>query len=127
MNNMKLNNMPKLQLSTLLKRRKMTLKMMLDELGITTYPALCNQCSRMGIVAPDEAEFNRVQPARNVNDPDEGVIIVEPMRVVAESSGRYIPEEELNQYSLTDIDVYNSSSMPTEPSLKKRNRRKVEA
>lgn len=133
-------NMPKLKLGDLLRRRKMTLKQMLDEFGITTYEGLAIRCTRMGVLPPTEAEFKAVGPKVRVNSPTEGIVVVEPPHVVDDITGRRIepsaptlPEvkvitEPLNQL-LTSVDVFDTmdaepSEEPTEPSQKKPRRKK---
>ena len=69
-------SLPKLKLSDLLRRRKMTLKQYLDKFGIDTYAGVCASCERMGVHPPDEREFDVVHPTA-VNSPGEGVIVVE--------------------------------------------------
>jgi hypothetical protein len=74
-------NLPRLKLSDLLRRRKMTLRALLDELGITTYEGLVARCERMGVLEPTREEFLVVMP-EVVNSPPEGVIVLEPAPVV---------------------------------------------
>lgn len=98
-------NQPRLKLSDLLRRRKMHLKQMLDERGITAYETLAIWCHRIGVVPPTEAEFREVMPVR-INSPQEGVVVLEPIKVVDEISGRTIdpeaPVEEPGVLVLTD-------------------------
>src|SRR5689334_11677525 len=86
-------NMPKLKLSDLLRRRKMTLRALLDEFGITTYEGLVIRCDRMGCAAPSEAEFKVAYPVGPVNSPTEGVVVLEPPPVVDDITGRQIDPE----------------------------------
>jgi hypothetical protein len=85
-------NQPRLRLSDLLRRRKMTLKQLLTERGISAYETLVIWCNRIGVVPHTEAEFREVFPSP-VNSPQEGVIVLEPIRVVDEISGRAIDPE----------------------------------
>lgn len=102
---MVLKNQPRLKLSDLLRRRKMTLKQMLTEHGITTYETLVIRCGRMGVTPPTEQEFHDVVP-KPVNSPAEGVVVLEPPPVVEEQTGREIdpeaPVEEPGIIVLTD-------------------------
>ena len=82
---MTVKNMPRLELGNLLRRRKMSLKQFIDEHGITTYEGLAARCSRMGVVPPDVKAFNATLPPLPVNNPTEGVVVIEPMRIIAES------------------------------------------
>jgi len=86
-------NMPRLRLADLLRRRKMSLKQMLDEFGITTYEGLTIRCNRMGVTPPDESDFHAVFPppmVKPVNNPMEGIIVVEAMSVIDDITGREI-------------------------------------
>jgi hypothetical protein len=86
-----LKNPPRLKLADLLRRRKMTLKQLLVELGISTYEALCIRCNRMGVTPPDQLEFEIVvPPSLRVNSPQEGVVVLEPPPVIDEISGQEI-------------------------------------
>lgn len=87
-------NLPRLRLTDLLRRRKMTLRQFIDELGLTTWSALQLRCERMGIVEPTQAEFDVAMPPINrVNSPQEGVIVLEAPRVTDELTGRSIDPE----------------------------------
>lgn len=72
-----LKNLPQLRLHDLLKRRKMTLPKFLAGFGITTFEALQERCNRMGVASPNVNEFNLAFPKGPVNDPTEGVIVIE--------------------------------------------------
>jgi len=133
-------NMPKLKLSDLLRRRKMTLRALLDEFGITTYGGLLVRCERMGCAPPTEAEFKVAYPTGPiVNSPQEGVVVLEPPPVIDDISGRKIDPEApvapevkviteplgqlLPRVSVTETDVAPSEE-PTEPSQKKPRKKK---
>lgn len=135
-------NMPRLKLVDLLRRRKMTLRQLLDEFGITTYAGLVIRCERMGVAPPPEEDFKVAFPDKPVNSPQEGVVVLEPPPVVDEISGREIDPEapvapvvkvitdpsELGQ--LLPNDVVNGGldaappGEPTEPPQKKPRRKK---
>ena len=83
-------NMPKLKLVDLLRRRKMSLKQLLDEFGITTFESLNIRCERMGVVTPSEEEFKAAFPNKPVNSPQEGVVVVEALPVIDDITGREI-------------------------------------
>lgn len=89
---MVLKNQPRLKLSDLLRRRKMTLQQMLSEHGITTYETLTIRCDRMGVVPPTEQEFRAVVKVP-VNNPQQGVVVLEPPPVVDDLTGREIDPE----------------------------------
>lgn len=133
-------NMPKLKLSDLLRRRKMTLRALLDEFGITTYGGLLVRCDRMGCAPPTEAEFRVAYPTGPVNSPQEGVVVLEPPPVIDDISGRKIdpeapavPEvkvitEPLGQLLPREFEVVGAETAPleepTEPSQKKPRKKK---
>lgn len=111
-----LKNVPRLRLVDVLRRRRTTLKALVAELGLTTYSGLEIWCGRMGIVAPPEADFNLIfppAPAARVNSPREGVIVLEAPPVIAEATGRELPEP-----------PSEGACEPSEPSQKKRRARK---
>jgi hypothetical protein len=111
-----LKNMPRLKLADLLRRRKMTLGQFLAEHGITTYGGLSNRCDSMGVTPPTEAEFDACAPPK-VNNPQEGVVVLEPPTVVDELSGKKIdPEAPV----VPEVKVITEPAVkPTEPRQKK--------
>ena len=129
-------NMPKLKLSDLLRRRKMTLRALLDEFGITTYEGLVIRCDRMGCAAPSEAEFKVAYPTGPVNSPTEGVVVLEPPPVVDDITGRKIDPEApvvpevrvitgpTASAEPTDVADAEPSGEPTEPPQKKPRKKK---
>lgn len=60
----------------------MTLKHFLHEFGITTYEGFIARCERMGVTPSDEDEFRECFPADlpRVNNPLEGVVVIEPLK-----------------------------------------------
>lgn len=84
-----IKNLPALKLTDLIRRRRLSLKQFVDQFGITTYQALEDRSSRMGVVPPTLDEWNVVAPEA-VNSPTEGVVVLEPPPVVKESSGKII-------------------------------------
>lgn len=86
-----LKNQPSLTLTNVLRRRRTTLKELVNDLGVSTYAGLQRWCDRMGIVAPSQDEFDKViPPSVRVNSPMEGVIVLEAPPVLDEISGRVI-------------------------------------
>lgn len=67
-----------IRLESLLRRRKTSLETWVREAGIVTYSGLVERCSRMGVVPPEQAAFERIIPAASANDPAEGLIVIEP-------------------------------------------------
>jgi hypothetical protein len=128
-----LKNMPKLKLGDLLRRRKMSLKQLLGEFGITTYEGLVIRCDRMGVLAPTLDEFKLAFDTGPVNSPTEGVVVLEPPPVIDEISGRKIdPEAPVipGVFVITEThdvveDVEETLSVePTEPTQKKTRKKK---
>lgn len=131
-----LKNMPKLKLSDLLRRRKMTLKQLLNEFGITTYEGLVIRCARMGVLHPVEAEFRAALPGDPVNNPSEGVVVLEPPPVIDDITGRRIDPEapvtpevrvitdQLLNASPDCVTTGQPSLEPPEPTQKKQRKKK---
>lgn len=89
-----LKNTPRLQLADLLKRRKMTLLQFVTEHAITTYEGLCARCEWMGVSPPTDEQYKVGVPSQAiVNNPQEGIIVVEAPIVIDEMSGRSIDPE----------------------------------
>jgi len=109
-----LKNVPRLRLVDVVRRRRTTLKALVNELGLTTYAGLEIWCARMGMVPPPEADFNLLfLPSARVNSPREGVIVLEAPSIVSESTGRELPAQ-----------PPEGPLEPSEPSQKKRRPRK---
>lgn len=99
----RINNMPKLRLVDLLKRRKMTLRQLLDEFGITTYEGLLIRCTRMGVLPPDEPEFDDVFTVKHVvNNPTEGIVVLEPPNVIGDATGNVIDVDAQAEHDVVD-------------------------
>ena len=115
-----MKNQPRLTLAAVLRRRRTTLKKLVDELGVSTYTALVNWCDRMGITPPERAEFDEVfPPALKVNSPQEGVVVLDPPPVVDEHTGRNIdPEVPVLEPGVEVV------TEPTDPPQKKRRTKK---
>jgi hypothetical protein len=93
---MKKNAKPtNIRLIDLVRRRKSTLAQTFSDLGITTYEGCLNMCASMGVEPPDERDFDRAlgRNRQPVNDPQEGVIVVDTPVIVSESTGNPIPQE----------------------------------
>jgi len=119
---MKINvkNMPKLKLSDLLRRRKMTLQQFLNEFGITTHEGLSLRCARMGILPPDASEFETLFPSsKAVNSPQEGVVVIETNTVVSERP------VEVDQLQHT-MDALHSGNFDSDFASKKNKKRKFQ-
>ncbi len=71
-----IKNKAKLTLANLLKRRRITLKQYMKDVGITSYPALVRHCENQGVDPPAENDYRK--NAELVTDPSEGLIVLEP-------------------------------------------------
>jgi hypothetical protein len=78
-------------LEKMLKRRKMSLATFLTEQGISTYESLRARCATIGIVPPSEEEFLQVS-GPIVSNPQEGVVILEPIPIINDATGREAEE-----------------------------------
>lgn len=107
MSRIQVKNLPRLKLSNLLRRRKMTLRQLLDEFGITTYDSLIERCNRMGVAPPDENEFLAVAPIP-VNNPSEGVFVVEVEATEQQKQNIQESIQEIDQGIFEDIDTFLS-------------------
>lgn len=109
-----LKNQPRLRLADVIRRRRTTLKSLVNDLGVSTYAGLSNWCHRMGVAPPSQEEFEAIFPPAQVNSPQEGVIVLEPPPVVDELSGRTIDPEAPVEPTIEVV------TGPTEPLQKKR-------
>jgi hypothetical protein len=129
---MVLKNQPRLKLSDLLRRRRLTLKQMMAEHGITTYASLSIRCQRMGVTPPDENDFHALVGVPTiappvVSNPQEGVVVLEPPPVISEQTGRKIDIEQAVEVFESDpsIDqVFEPGIELSERSQKKLRRKK---
>jgi hypothetical protein len=88
-------NEPRLSLTDLLCRRKMSLEQFAKEFGITTYEMLCIRCERMGVSPPTNEVFKDVFGDAVVSSPTEGIVVLEPIPVVHESTGEVLEPDEI--------------------------------
>lgn len=129
MSRIQVKNLPRLKLSNLLRRRKMTLRQLLDEFGITTYDSLIERCNRMGVAPPDENEFLAVAPVP-VNNPSEGVFVIEIVATEEQIQQQNIQEslQELDQGIRKDINsvlkVQDNEAVSLETAQKKQKKKK---
>lgn len=111
-----LKNLPQLTLLNLLRRRKTTLSQLLTEFGISTYDGLCTWCRRLGVIPPSNDEFLKAFPqTTSINNPMEGMIVLEPIKIIEEQSGCEVVEEQSE-----------STLIEPEPTQKRPSRRKKE-
>jgi len=108
-----LKNTPKLKLIDLLRRRKMSLKTLCTEFGITTYEGLVIRCNRMGVAEVPEEEFNAAVGTLRVTSPTEGVVVLEPL-----------PPPEFDAEEFEEVVYDEFAPLPTEPPQKKRRKKK---
>jgi len=131
---MKQKTTPKIKLNDLLRRRKMNLKQMLDEHGITTYEGLLIRCDRMGCLPPTEDEFFAAEPRSFVNNPVEGIVVVDPPLVVDDLAGRRIDvddnglsDQEHEAAVASDLGKEMTLNVPSLEAIQKKARAKKEA
>lgn len=109
-----LKNTPKLKLGDLLRRRKSNLKQFLHEFGITTYEGLVSRCVRMGVNPPHEDEFKKTLQVSEspilVNNPQEGVVVLEPPPIIKENTGQKIEPRQESLDDLKSVNQYDSSA-----------------
>lgn len=111
-----------LSLLKLLKRRKMTLKGFLHEQGITTFEGLLVRCKRLGVISPSENDFALTQP-EVVTNPTEGVVVVEPIPVINEKSGKEI---EVISPKPGLVDLRGIEVLPETPKRRRGRKKKVQ-
>lgn len=132
MSKVTVKNMPRLRLSDLLKRRKMTLEGFLQDSGVQTYEALVNRCNRLGCLPPLREEYRQLRPVI-VNSPQDGVVVLEAPPLIEESTGKNLdlPVEDeqrmVNASDALDSDggtMQDVAPMPTQGSRKARKPKK---
>ena len=93
-------NLTPIKLVDLLKRRKKSLKEFLSENGISTYDSLKERCARLGVHPPLQIEWEKSR-GDFVTSPTEGIIVIDPLPVIKESSGEEILPEESKKSTQT--------------------------
>ena len=100
----------KVTLLSVLKRRKTNLKKFLEETGIVTYELLKSRCDSMGVIPPDEHEFvdasgGSLDRAASISSPAEGVIVLDPPKIINELTGMEV--------SMPDANVFVDETLST--------------
>ena len=91
-----------IELSSLLRKRKMSLEKFINDFGITSYEALRLRCERMGVQTPPEEKVRRFfSMEKLVNSPTDGIVVLEAPRVIAEKTGLEIELVQNSPVSLT--------------------------
>jgi hypothetical protein len=85
-----LKGVPPIKLVNLLKKKKVSLKDYLKNVGIVSYNTLLQKCEKMGVAPPSEEEFNCSVEGKVYSSPQEGVIVLEPQKLVKELTGEKI-------------------------------------
>lgn len=71
---------PQLELSRLLKRRRMSLEKFIVENGIATYTSLTQRCNIIGVAPPTEQEYARaMKKHKPVTSHEDGIVVIEPV------------------------------------------------
>jgi hypothetical protein len=122
MSKIKVKNLPRLKLEDLLRRRKTTLAKHMKEFGITTYEGLLERCFRMGVEPPSQQQFLSVAPTV-VNNPQEGVVVLEAPPVIEEATGKKITDDIVTTFDVGSI----GSELEAVDYTKKKSKRKKDA
>jgi len=85
-----LKGVPPIKLVNLLKKKKVSLKDYLKNVGIVSYNTLLQKCEKMGVAPPSEEEFNSSVEGKVYSSPQEGIIVLEPQKLVKELTGERI-------------------------------------
>lgn len=125
----------KVTLLSVLKRRKSDLKRFLSETGIVTYELLKSRCDSMGVIPPEEREFLDALGAdtagtATVSSPAEGLIVLEPPKILNELTGKEVdmPTESsiiLDDSSKLDLEEQPSDQISSDDSLTKKKKKKL--
>jgi hypothetical protein len=93
----------------------MTLEQFVQESGIQAFNALVNRCEAIGVQPPTIEEYQRIIPTV-VSCQQDGVVVIEPLPIISESTG----------LEIDDIDVHSDLEMDPAPGefRKKRNKKK---
>lgn len=77
---MKFTKVPKssLTLENLLRRRRQTLADWIKQSGISSYEAMEERCTRMGVVPPSRSSFETIVPRGEVTSQADGIVVLPP-------------------------------------------------
>ena len=84
MSNYTVRGLPPIKLMDLLRKRRTSLKDFLKNSGIVSYNTLLSMCNNMGVAPPEEEVFKN-SIGDNYSSPQEGVIVLDPPRLVKDS------------------------------------------
>lgn len=84
MSNYRIKGLPPIKLKDLLKKRGLSLKDFLKNMGIATHTTLVQQCQSMGVSYPSEEEFKDAL-GEVVSSPQEGVVVLDPPTLIKDS------------------------------------------
>jgi hypothetical protein len=92
---------------------------------ITSYVELVRVCDRIGCAAITEQEYKKMFPVQ-VSDPSEGIIVLEPFRVIDEKTGKEYDEEVSLErlYEKTSITQQETKETVSEVAEKPRSRKR---
>jgi len=85
MSNYRIKGLPPIKLSSLLKKKRISLKSFLSDMGIEAYQTLLIKCKKMGVVPPEEKDFLEATGGIVHSSPQEGLIVLEPPVLVKDS------------------------------------------
>lgn len=106
----------KVTLLNVLKRRKSDLKRFLADTGIVTYELLKTRCDSMGVIPPEESEFldavgSNSSSTATVSSPAEGLIVLNPPKIINELTGKEVVMPDINPISDSpDLESIEQSS-----------------
>ena len=116
MSRFKVKKLPPIKLVDLLKKRKTNLKQFLTSYGIVSYNTLLSKCDSMGVSPPSEKDFKEtLGAAAEASSPQEGVVVLDPPKLLKELTGEKILVDESNDFHLVEVQVIPESETTVEP------------
>lgn len=106
MSRFKVKKLPPIRLEDLLKKRRTNLKQFLSSYGIVSYSTLLHKCETMGVSPPSESLFKEILgPAADASSPQEGVVVLDPPKLLKELTGEKILVDESADFHPVEIQV----------------------
>jgi len=127
MSKYRIQNLPLIKLTDLLKKRKSNLKMFLKNMGIATYTTLEQKCKKMGVSPPSEKDFKDAL-GEKISSPQEGIVVLDPPLLVKETGEKVHVDEFLGLKDLSE-NVLEESELDrqnlSDDSTKKKKKKKI--
>jgi hypothetical protein len=92
MSKYRIKGLPPIKLKDLLKKRGLSLKDFLKNVGIATYTTLVQHCQSMGVSCPTEEDFKEAL-GETVSSPQEGIVVLDPPSLIKDSGQRISIDE----------------------------------